>query len=101
MVPTKQILKDLGLRLRAARISAHLTQKELSARTGIGLNTLGNMEKGAGSTSIATWVSVSESLGFVDGWASILAQPVDPFEEYDRRVGKKNIAKTRVRKKNG
>ncbi len=95
----EQVARELGLRLRKARIAARMTQKELKARAGIGLNRLGDMEKGRATTSLESWLKVSAVLGMEGGWDGVLATPDDPFEEYDRRRAERNdLLKTRVRK---
>ena len=98
---TEQLAREMGLRLRKARIAAKMTQKELKARAGIGLNRLGDMEHGKATTSLESWLKVSAVLGMEEGWNAVLAAPEDPFAEYDRRRAERNdLLKTWVRKGN-
>lgn len=95
----EEIALEMGFRLRRARIEANMTQKELSARAGIGLNRLGDMEQGKATTALESWIKVSLVLGLTEGWQEVFAAPEDPFEEYDRRrEEREDIMKTRVRK---
>ena len=95
-----QIAVDMGLRLRKTRIEAQMTQQELAIRAGIGLNRLGDMERGKGTTSLESWIKVSLILEVEKGWQEVFAIEENPFDEYDRRMAdKNNLLKTRVRKK--
>lgn len=56
-------LKDLGARLRAARLRRRMTQAALAARADVSLPTLRKLEQGEGSSSLATLLHVLEVLG--------------------------------------
>ena len=90
----------MGLRLRKMRVEAQMTQQELAVRAGIGLNRLGGMERGKGTTSLESWIKVSLILEAEKGWQEVFGVEENPFDEYDRRMAEKNnLLKTRVRKK--
>lgn len=96
----QQLAARMGVRVRKARVAAVMTQKELAARAGIGLNRLGDMERGKSTTSLESWLKVSRVLGLLDTWENVLTVREDPFAEYDRRMtGQNDLLKTRVRKK--
>ena len=56
-------LKALGERLRAARLRRRLTQALVAARVGVSTPTLGKLESGDPSTSLATMLRVLHVLG--------------------------------------
>jgi transcriptional regulator with XRE-family HTH domain len=94
------LYKDLGLRLRKARIRRKITQADLGARTGISRQLIIKMEKGDPTVSLARWVKVSTALDLLDSWENVLMLPVDPFAEFDRqRQELDQLKKTRVRNK--
>ena len=59
----RQILA-LGERLRAARLRRGLSQAMIAERVGITVATLGKLESGNPSTSLATMLRVLQALGF-------------------------------------
>jgi len=58
----KQI-RELGERLRNARLRRSMTQAELAARVGVSVPTLGKLENGDPTTSLATMLRVLTVLG--------------------------------------
>ncbi len=99
-VEEKQFCEALGLRLRKARIENKQTQAELAARTGISRQTMIEMEKGEPSVSFEKWLKASSALGLLETWEDSLNMPVDPFEEYDKKLHEINrLRKARVRHK--
>lgn len=96
----KEFFRDLGTRLRRARIERRQTQADLGARAGISRQLVAQMERGAGSVSLDKWIQVSSALGLLDTWRQALEIPVDPFVEYDTRQQQlSKLRKTRVRKR--
>ncbi len=96
----KEFFRDLGTRLRQARIERRQTQADLGARAGISRQLVAHMERGAASVSLEKWIQVSSALGLLDTWRQALEIPVDPFVEYDKRQQQlSKLSKTRVRKK--
>lgn len=65
----------LGERLAAQRLNRNLTQRQLSDKAGVGLNTLRRLEGGA-NASLDTLLRVMDALGLGDR-IETLAPPVD------------------------
>ena len=57
------LLRGLGRALREARVEHHLSQEELSLRTGIHRNYIGGIERAERSPSVATVARLAEGLG--------------------------------------
>lgn len=92
--------KDLGIRLRKARISKNKTQKELAVMVGISSKVLGRMERGDLSVSLKRWLNISEILGLFGTWQDVLYVEEDPFEQYDlEQKESTDLLKRRVRHK--
>ncbi len=96
----KEFFRELGLRLRKARIERRETQEGLGVRAGISRQLLARMEQGEPSVALGKWIRVSSILGLLDTWSQALTVPVDPFVEYDKKQRQLDkLRKTRVRKK--
>lgn len=59
------ILKKLGARLKAYRISRGLKQQELAAESGVGVSTIAKIESGQ-SVSFLLLISVMRTLGLLE-----------------------------------
>jgi transcriptional regulator with XRE-family HTH domain len=59
-------LEELGDRLRLARLRRRLTQAVVAARVGVSKQTLGKLEAGNASTSLATLVRLLGVLGLAE-----------------------------------
>ncbi len=95
-----EFCKELGMRLRKARISANKTQKELGVIAGVSSKVIGRMERGDASVSLAKWLNVTEIFGLLSTWQDVLQIKEDPFEEYDREQKRiTDLMKRRVRHK--
>jgi transcriptional regulator with XRE-family HTH domain len=57
-----EILRELGVRLRAQRLAQELPQTELAAMAGVSLGTIKSLERGA-SSSMETFIRVVSALG--------------------------------------
>jgi transcriptional regulator with XRE-family HTH domain len=98
IVERNEFFHQLGYRYRKRRIELKIKLSILEARCGISIDTLRAIERGSMSVKIGSWYVVAETLGIADTWQELLAEPLDPFEEYDR--GKRleaKIMKARVR----
>jgi transcriptional regulator with XRE-family HTH domain len=63
-VPKHEESRDLGARLRRARLHAGLTQSELAARAGVKLDTLRSIEQGrTANPGVWTLAQLAEQLG--------------------------------------
>lgn len=80
MATDREVLQDLGRRLRALRETQQLTAVEAAARTGLSRRTIWRAEQGDNPTML-TLVRLMRLYGCVDAWASFLAEPeVSPME---------------------
>jgi transcriptional regulator with XRE-family HTH domain len=62
-VKENETLKNLGLRLKNARLELNDPQKEFAFRIGVSIPTLYKMEQGRPSVSMGTWVKALSMLG--------------------------------------
>ena len=69
--------EDLGQRLRALRVDARLTQRELADRANVSLGALKHLERGSGATT-TTLAKVLHALG-QESWIAALAPPAPAF----------------------
>ncbi len=60
-----EICRELGIRLRAARLQANLSRSTLAERVQLAPATLQQMEK-LGKGSLENWVKVLAALGYID-----------------------------------
>jgi len=70
----KALLRDLGERLRQARLRRNLSQQELAQRAGLNRSTVSEYERGS-STSTLTLVQVLRALGMLDELTDFLPDP--------------------------
>lgn len=70
----KEIYVELGVRVRAVREEAHVSQAALAEKCGLHRNTVYKLEHGLGSVDLETLLAVSEALGvnFVKVFNAIL-----------------------------
>lgn len=54
---------DIGTIIRARRVDEQLTLEQMSALTGLGINTLSRLERGVGNTQLRVLIKVLETLG--------------------------------------
>jgi len=67
-------IEALGARLRAARLRRGMTQEALAERVGVSIPTLGKLEAGDPSTSLATVLRALTVLGLADGIDQLAAE---------------------------
>ena len=60
----EQALRELGTRIRAARIDMPLTQAELAARAGVALSTVAKLERGE-DTRLSSMLDILRALGML------------------------------------
>ena len=75
----KEILADLGQRLRARRLQRNEKQLSTAARIGVSVPTYRKMEQGDPSTAIGYWVRAMRLLGDPDALRDTL--PLSLFEQ--------------------
>ncbi len=66
-------LKNLGLRLKNARLERDDSQKKFAFRLGISIPTLHKMENGHPNVAIGTWIKALEVLGKLDELDGLIA----------------------------
>ncbi len=57
-------MRELGARVRDARLARLITQSELAERVGVSRPTIAKLEAGEANTSIATFITAMSVLGF-------------------------------------
>ncbi len=82
----KSLLRDLGRRLREARLCRNLSQQQLADRAGLNRTTISGYERGA-STSTLTLVQVLRALELLDELAAFIPDPGPSPLELARREG--------------
>lgn len=60
--PAEEIARELGSRLKSARLALGLAQSELAARAGVARGTIATLEN-SGQSSLASMVQVVQALG--------------------------------------
>ena len=76
----KQILKELGERIKTARIRAKLTQAELSSESGVGKSTLERAEQGE-SIQLLNLIKIMRSLNLLSQLDALLpVYEISPME---------------------
>jgi len=83
----KAILRDLGTRLRQARLRRNLSQQELADRAGVNRTTVSEFERGA-STSTLTLVQVLRALEMLDELTGFVPDPGPSPLDLARRQGR-------------
>ena len=83
----KSLLRDLGRRLREARLRRNLSQQQLAERAGLNRNTISEYERGA-STSTLTLVQVLRALELLDELAAFIPDPGPSPLELAKRAGR-------------
>lgn len=96
---TELTLRELGQRLRQARIDHGDRQSDMAARLGVTRQTIGRMEKGDPATAIGLWLAAARTYGLAESWEELMLQPPDPFEEFDHQHASNDaLLKKRVRR---
>lgn len=76
----EHVLKELGRRIKAARIDTPLTQDELAERAGISLSTVAAIERGA-DARMGSYLCVLRALNMLENAnAFVPEQPVRPTQ---------------------
>jgi transcriptional regulator with XRE-family HTH domain len=91
------IVKLLCDRLRKERLAKQMTQADVAARSGIGVNTVSNLEAGK-NVGFENLVKVAMVLGYGDALAELFKPKIDSLEDILRY--EKSAARQRVKRKN-
>ena len=96
---TETILKQLGDRLKKARLSRNESQELFAQRLGITRQSYGKMEKGSPTTPIGNWLAASTILGRLGGWQDVLAAQEDLFAQLEQQRDQRQRAGGRRKQK--
>ena len=86
------LLKQLGRRLKEARLARNESQELFAQRLGMTRQSYSRMEKGSPQTLIGNWLAASSILGRLDDWKDILAEKEDLFARYEKKSSKRQRA---------
>lgn len=75
-ITDEALLKLLGERVARLRLSMNLTQGQLAEQAGLGLRTVQRLELGVAATQLSGFVRVCRVLGLVDGFETLIPEPV-------------------------
>lgn len=93
------ILIELGRRLKQARINRNQTHKELSAKSGISIKTIQNIENGK-SASLKNIISILRALNLLDQLDNFLpVQKISPIALAEMKGKKRQRASSKYDKK--
>lgn len=96
----KTKLKELGQRLKNARIERNDPQKEFAVRIGVSVPTLYKMEKGSPAINIGTWVKTLTILNKIDELDNLIAPQESLFDRYETMEKIKTRQRIKKRKNN-
>ncbi len=93
---TKEILREVGARLRGFRLQQNVTQAELAETAGVGHATVKRAEAGE-SIRLETIVKILRALGRVEALDSFLPEPlVSPIRLVEQRERGRQRARRRL-----
>lgn len=82
-VKENETLKNLGLRLKNARLERNDPQKEFAVRIGVSIPTLYKMEQGHPSVSMGAWVKALSMLGRLEDMDQLIGLKESLFARYE------------------
>ena len=88
----ESLLKQLGDRLKRARLARNESQDVFAARVGLTRQSYSKMEKGGASISIGYWLAASDILGRLQTWQEVLAERENLFEQFEQKKLKRKRA---------
>ena len=91
---TEFIIRQMGMRIKNARLRRNITAKTLAGQAGISEGTLSSIENGASTVSIGALVTVLKELGLEEDF-NLIALDKDEKERFQWR-----LPRQRVRMKN-
>ena len=91
------VLKELGNRLKVARLARNESQELFASRIGLCRQSYSKMEQGAPNVSIGHWLNASQILGKLESWHNVLAEDKNLFEQFEKRGSKRQRAGSRRR----
>ncbi|NVM22519.1 MAG: helix-turn-helix domain-containing protein [Desulfobacterales bacterium] len=93
------LLKQLGERLKEARLARNESQDLFAQRLGLTRQSYSRMEKGFPNTLIGNWLAASSILGRLDDWQDVLAEKEDLFAKFEKKSSKRQRAGGKRRRK--
>ena len=91
-IDIESFLKQIGERLREARLSRNESQELFAQRLGLTRQSYSRMEKGSPKTLIGNWLVASSILGRLDGWRDVLSEKEDLFARFEKEKNKRERA---------
>lgn len=91
------IVKLLCKRLRKERLARQMTQADVAARSGVGVNTVSNLETGK-NVGFENLVKVAMVLGYGDALEGLFKPRIDSLDDILRY--EKSAARQRIKRKN-
>jgi transcriptional regulator with XRE-family HTH domain len=81
----ESLLKQLGQRLKKARLDRNESQELFAQRLGLTRQSYSRMEKGSPQTLIGNWLAASSILGRLDDWKEVLVEKEDLFVKFEKK----------------
>lgn len=91
-------LKQLGQRLKQARLEREDSQKDFAFRVGVSIPTLQKMESGSPQVAIGTWVKALDILGRVQELDHLIAPEkslAERFETHQKVAARQRVKRNR------
>ncbi len=88
----ESVLKQLGQRLKDARLARNESQELFAQRLGLSRQSYSRMEKGSPQTLIGNWLVASRILNRLDGWHDVLSDKGDLFTQFEKKSRKRQRA---------
>lgn len=98
-IDIESLLKQLGQRLKEARLSRNESQELFAQRIGLSRQSYSQMEKGSPQTLIGNWLAASSILGRLDDWKDVLADKEDLFAKFEIKSSKRLRAGSKRKRK--
>ncbi len=92
-------LKELGSRLRSARLERNETQVRFASRLGISVPTLRKMEDGDGGVGIGLWVEALWLLDRLKDLEVVLKKRESLFDQFEREKAQKQRQRASSKRK--
>ena len=93
---TKEILREIGVRLQGFRLQQNVTQAELAEAAGVGHATVKRAEAGE-NIGLETIVKILRALGRVEALNSFLPEPlISPIRLAEQRERKRQRARRSI-----
>lgn len=97
-IDIESLMKQLGQRLKAARLARNESQELFAQRLGLTRQSYSRMERGAAQTQIGNWLAASSILGRLDDWRDVLAEKEDLFAKFEKKSKRQRAGGKRKRR---